>query len=422
MKKIFTIGWKDLLLILHDRGALLLMLGAPFVLTIGLGLVTGAFSNTGSGTGLADIPVVIINEDEGELGSALLDVFNADELADLLEPVTMTDVTEARRMVGDNEIAAVVIIPAGFTDSMIPQDVRSGDVGAPVTIEVYASPARPISASVVNSVVQDFVNRVETAVLSVNVSLTQLVASGVIPLSDMGQLAAIGQEISAQQITAVQTDGVQIIDVQQDTAVADSNNFNPLVYFAPGMAITFLMYTVSLGGGSILKERDDRTLARLLVTPSSSAQIIGGKVLGIFLTGVAQVGVLVGASTLFFSLNWGDPFGVVLLILTVAIAATGWGILLASVCKTPSQVTTYGSALMLIFGLLGGGLVALPRAGFMELIGRITPNSWALDGFIALGQGHTAADIITELIALVIMGVVLFAIAVVFFRRNPVVR
>lgn len=418
MKKILTIGWKDLLLIFRDRGALILMLGAPFVLTIGLGLVSGAFSDTNNGTGLADIPVAIINQDEGELGAALMDVFNADGLADLLEPVAMSDVAEARRMVEDDEIAAAVIIPSGFTDSIIPQNATSEETGDVVAIDVYANPARPISASVVDGVVQDFVNRVETAVLAVNVSLSQLVTSGTLPMSELNQLPAIGQALSAQQIAAVQTDNQQLIEIRQDTATNDSSDFNPLAYFAPGMAITFLMYTVSLGGGRILQERDDRTLARLLVTPSSTTQIIGGKVLGIFFTAVAQVGVLVGASTLFFQLNWGDTLGVIMLILTVAIAATGWGMLLAAFARTPNQVMTYGSALMLTFGVLGGGFIDLPREGLLEWISRITPNAWALDGFVALGQGHTIADITTELLALLIMGALLFAIAITLFRRR----
>ena len=41
MKKILQIGWKDLRVIFRDRAALILMLLAPFAMTIGLGLVTG---------------------------------------------------------------------------------------------------------------------------------------------------------------------------------------------------------------------------------------------------------------------------------------------------------------------------------------------------------------------------------------------
>ena len=51
MKKIINIAWKDLIIIFRDPASLLLMLGAPFLLTLGMGLVTGAFSDSDSSTG-----------------------------------------------------------------------------------------------------------------------------------------------------------------------------------------------------------------------------------------------------------------------------------------------------------------------------------------------------------------------------------
>ena len=49
MKKLFLIGIKDLKLIFRDRAALTFMLLAPFLLTIGMGFVTGRFSGNSSG-------------------------------------------------------------------------------------------------------------------------------------------------------------------------------------------------------------------------------------------------------------------------------------------------------------------------------------------------------------------------------------
>lgn len=416
MKKVWTIGWKDLLVLFHDRGALILMLAAPFVLTVGLGLVTGSFSgNNSTGTGLADIPVAVINEDEGELGQALVDVLTSADLATLLETAVVMDESAARQQVEADELAALVVVPAGFSASVIP-NLATGERETAVAIEIYASPGRPISAGVIESIVQDFVNRANMGLTSIQVTMTQLMMNGLVPIADM---QAVGQEVSQRQIAQMETEGTQIIAIQRETAVTgNENGFNALAYFAPGMAITFLMYTVALGGRSFLDERHKGTLSRLLATPTNSTQVLGGKVLGIYLSGVAQVGVLVLGSTLLFRLYWGNALGVILLILTVAIAATGWGLLLASFAKTPSQVSSVGTALMLIFGILGGGFVNLPREGLLEIVSRITPNAWALDGFITLHTGGTLADIALELIALVIMGLVLFGAAVLLFNRR----
>ena len=85
--------------------------------------------------------------------------------------------------------------------------------------------------------------------------------------------------------------------------------------------------------------------------------MLGGKVLGIFFTGVAQVGILILASSLFFGVKWGDPLGLVVLILVTVFGATGWGMLITALARTPAQVGSVGSALMLIFGILGGSFI-----------------------------------------------------------------
>src|SRR5512147_2776641 len=89
MKKLLLIGIKDLKLIFRDRAALTFMLLAPFLLTIGMGFVTGGFS--GSSGGLSDIPVVIVNLDQEQLGNALVDIFSSEDLADLMEPSVSPD-------------------------------------------------------------------------------------------------------------------------------------------------------------------------------------------------------------------------------------------------------------------------------------------------------------------------------------------
>jgi len=47
------------------------MLLAPFVLTIGLGFVTGRLSNSSS-SGISSIRVILVNRDQAQLGNALV--------------------------------------------------------------------------------------------------------------------------------------------------------------------------------------------------------------------------------------------------------------------------------------------------------------------------------------------------------------
>ena len=407
MKKILLIGWKDLRLAFRDRAALILMLAAPFMLTLGLGLVTGRFS--GSSGGLTSIPLIIVNQDGGRLGNALVDVFQSTDLEELVEPTVSGDAAAARAAVDADETAAAVIIPSGFTDSIF-----ATTTDAVVSIEVYTNPARPTSSGVVEAIVQGFMNQVELGRVNGIVSVTQLIQNGYIQPSEA---ARIGAEIGERAANAGMENALITLQGREDENVAPP--FDVLAFMAPGMALMFLMFTVTNGGRSILAEQTEGTLPRLLVAPVTMAQALAGKALGIFMTGSAQMLILIGGTALLFQIGWGNWTAVIVLVLCAVFGALGWGLLLTVVAKTPSQVANIGSAMMLIFGILGGSftnLQAMPI--WLQYAGRFTPNAWALDGFVALGLGGGFADILLPLGALILMGLVLFALTVFLFLRR----
>ena len=418
MLKTILIGIKDLKLIFRDRAALIFMLLAPFLLTIGMGFVTGRFS--GGSSGLSDIPVVIVNLDNDQLGNALADVFSSEELADLMEPSESSDPEAARQLIDDDQAAAAVIIPEGFTRSIIPSEETTFDESVieseAVQIEVYVNPSRPTSAGVVKAIVDEFISRVEEGRTSGMTTILQLVASGLIA----GENAATEAHTILQNMDETEPAAITLKSSQEG---AEAVEFDILAYMAPGMALLFLMYTVSYGGRSILAERSQGTLPRLLVSPTSAAQVLGGKVLGIFLTGVAQVGILILASSVFFGVKWGDALGVTVLILAAVFGATGWGMLITALARSQAQVGSIGSALMLIFGILGGSFINLDQMpSILRMISKITPNAWGLDGFTTLALGGTLPSLVEPITALLIMGAVLFGIAVILFNRNGIMQ
>jgi ABC-2 type transport system permease protein len=213
------------------------------------------------------------------------------------------------------------------------------------------------------------------------------------------------------------------ITLNTSTSEGEAVEFDVLSYFAPGMALMFLMYTVSYGGRSILAEKAEGTLPRLLVSPTSAMQVLGGKVFGIFLTGAAQMLILIGASSLFFRLNWGNAFGVVLLVFAAVFGATGWGMLITALARTPAQVGNVGSAVMLIFAMLGGSFIQTDNMpAFVQTFGKITPNAWAMDGFTTLALGGTLTPLSTPIVALLTMGILLLLISAVLFGKKNLVQ
>lgn len=412
MKKLFLIGFKDLKLIFRDKAALTFMLLAPFLLTLGLGFVTGAYGSSSS-SGINQIKVIVVNQDDGQLGESLVELFQSEDLAELVAPTLATDPETARAQIDADEAAAAVIIPAGFTDSIIPQDNQAPSEEV-LQIEIYKNPIAPVSAGVIQSIVEEFISRVETGRVGGEVTVTQMLAAGLITPD---QINAIAMEMGQRQATAA--DDQPAITLQAAKSGQEQQAFNPMAYMAPGMALMFLMFTVSNGGRSILSEQARGTLPRLLVSPTNSAQVLIGKIFGIYVTGVMQMLILIVACSLLFGIQWGDPLGMLILVLAAVFGATGWGMLITSLVRTPGQVSSIGMAVMLTFGILGGTFIQTSvMPGWFQWFSKITPNAWGLDGFTILGLGGSLADLGKPLLGLAVMGVALFGLSILLFGRR----
>src|SRR5262249_8076059 len=128
-----------------------------------------------------------------DLGNALEDLFNSQDLADLVEPTASSDPEAARHQVDDDKASAAIIIPEGFTESIIPVEGAMPPALAPgasvdpsyvqpepVQIEVYTNPSRPKGASVIKAIVDEFVSLVEDGRTSGMTSMVQLMSSGLL--------------------------------------------------------------------------------------------------------------------------------------------------------------------------------------------------------------------------------------------------
>ena len=196
-KKLFLIGLKDVKIAFRDRAALILMLLAPFLLTLGLGFVTGRFSG-GSSSGISHIPVILVNQDGKQLGNALVQVFQSKDLNGLVDPTVSSDTSAAYQKVDADQAVAVILIPAGFTESIIPSQGQAAPAKV-VQIELYSNPTAPTSVGVVKTILGPFISQVEVGRVGGQVAVTQLITSGRIS----GQNAqAVGVAMGIRQANA----------------------------------------------------------------------------------------------------------------------------------------------------------------------------------------------------------------------------
>jgi ABC-2 type transport system permease protein len=174
------------------------------------------------------------------------------------------------------------------------------------------------------------------------------------------------------------TERIQVVDVMGE------GKSNPIVsMYAAGIAVMFLLFGATGGGGALLEERENQTLDRLLSTQLSMDQLLLGKWFYMTALGVLQVGVMFLWAQLVFGVDLlGHLDGFVMMTVVTASAASAFGLFLATLCKTRGQLNGLSVILVLSMSALGGSMV--PRYVMSERLqhyGLWTFNAWALDGY-----------------------------------------
>lgn len=434
LSKILNIAWKDLYLTYTDRNLLLIMIATPLALSTIISLAFGGFfTNSGNDVPINDIPVAVVNLDQTVDGvnqgqvfiEALVPEGDPDPdnvLHQLTEAVALDDADAARAGVDTGEYAAAIIVPPDFTESLsISQDKQTI---TPTSVEVYASSASPVSASIVRGITQNFVNQIATGSITVAAVIDELVAR--IPENPAFGLAfaAQGEALSDYFTQAFSFQEMPITIEQQTVTGASALSINPLVLFGSAQAVFFMLFTAMGSANSILEERRDGTLQRMVVSPTPRMTILLGKMVGTFFNCVVQVVLLFVALTLIgslvsgqFQIIWGTNILLIaLVIVAVAFSAAGLGTLVASLVKTAEQGNVIGSVISLAMGAFGGVFFSVDQIPALAPISRLTLVWWGTNAFTKLSLEQT--DVGLNLLVLVVLGVITFGIGVFAFSRR----
>ena len=440
MRKLITLALKEVRLTFRDVGALVTMLVTPLGLTLAM---AAAFGMGGSNT-FADVPVLLLNQDTGKFSNFLSEVFESAEVSDLLAVETVSDEAVARARVDTAEVAALVIIPPDFSQRTLPflataeselgldlttlsqtevealppettqrlaqlyqQDLESER--DPVSIEIYGSPEWQISTTVLKGIVAQALERLNITIQGTTQLLSRLfIQSG-------GESRSLAAAAGGGLTTNVETTE---LPVRLNIVSPSGRPFNWLDYISASMAVFFLMFTVTSGGRTLLAERVAGTLPRLLISPTPALTILWGKMAGTALTGMLQMCLLWGATTL-IGAYWGTPSGVLVAIVLLVLSATGVGALISAWAKTSGQAGALGTAVTLTAAAISGSF--FPRVGmpaWLRSASLILPNAWGIEIFSALQSGQGLSDILPLLGGVLLLTIVYYAAALPGFRRQ----
>ncbi len=356
---------KDVRLLLRDRRALFVLIALPLTFITILGFTTGQlFSQKEKGK---KFRVGVVDEDKSELSEKLIDKVRT---IGALEVSAVSDVHKAREMLADGKIDVLARIGSRYRELV--SKLKVGDVFYAgegklagklrnLDIDVQAGPYLVNAAEIVEALVFAFA--------------VQTIAPEVLESQDKLLALRLRKQVNKDART---DDG----DNLPETSLPAGRARADIVYqfLVPSYTVMFVFFIVNFMGHSLVTERDTGTLARLLIAPLTRSGLMIGKTAPFLIISLGQTALLFLAGKVLFQMSWGvHPWMLLPVMLCTSLAATALGLMVATVVKSESQVSAYGTFLVLILAGISGCL--MPRAWQperMQQVGLATPHAWAL--------------------------------------------
>ncbi len=401
---------KDLQLFLTDRRAIVMGLVAPVAIASFFGSI---FSGSPDAE-RAKIPVAIIDQDRTAVSRGIVDGARGDQYLLVSSPTA----EEARDAVKKGTLAVAVIIPQGFGDAA-GRAFFSGT--SKPELNMMYDPSRSTELGLVRGVLTQYVMQSVSAEMFTGDQGLKLVDDTLASLDSLpveGQQQALRDLLqsarkfysepapaaAAPQAQAGAADapaprrGLSMPYTVKEEAVTSGDNvtYNGYAHSFAGMGIQFLLFSsIDLGVG-ILLERQRGLWKRLRSAPISRLSLLAGKAASGSLIALLTLAVSFAFAMLVFGVRiHGSFIGFLAVALATALMASTFGLLIASLGKTPGGTRGIASLSVLLMVMLGGAWVpSFIFPAWLQQVTVVIPARWAVDGFDAMtwrGLGLQAA-------------------------------
>ena len=390
MRAALVIAAKDLRQKIRDRSAIIISVLAPFVLAALFSMMIPSQDTFHASYAVADL-------DGGSIAKALVDgplAGLADSNVATISTVTSED--EARSRVSGGTVDAAVVIPAGFSAAV--------QAGQPAQLTVIASGGHVLAGQVLRSVLTSFGSQVEAVQLAVT---TVLASTGAQPDP------SLAAELAAQAVALPEP--VALTEARTETKVASSRT-----YYGAAMAVLFVLFAAQFGVVSLLAERRNGTLARMMAAPITARTVLAGKVIVSIVLTVVSMSIMVAGTTLLLGASWGDPFAVAALVVATSLAASGIALLVVGFARTEDQAGSMTAIVAMTLAVLGGSFFQMSQAPEgLATLSALTPHWWFLHGIDELASGGGVALVAPSLA--VLLGIAAITGGIGLWRARRVV-
>ena len=407
--KALSIAWKDLQILVKDRGVILQLFVLPLLFVL---VLSGALGQVGQAKPDTRIPLAVVNLDGGDPALNLIE--SVDKAGGVR--VERYEEAEAMALLKENDIPRVLIVPQGFGDAL-----AAGT--APETLRLISHPEADSRETEAVRLVIDGVAADATLGIQMMAALKQMGdmqaaspgASEAFSTARM-QAQALGQFAQAEVQPLVSISQRQ---PGQSTSSEAGQEMGLSDVAVPGITVLFIFYTAGTVARSIYEEKKIGSFRRLLAAPVGKGSLLLGKMIPNFLVGLVQ-----GAVIFAFGL-WGlrllgltpvsigqAPLAVALVLVLVALCSSAFGLIIAALAHTEGQIGGLSTLILWIMALIGGSLIPLfLLEKFLGPLPKIVPHYWANSALVDLMvRGAAFGDVMVEMVVLLAFTALFFVI------------
>lgn len=382
----------DLKLFFRDWKAVVLLLAMPFLF---ISFFTYALSPYLNKSSFVE-PFVIALVDHEDTAQTRIFARQLSEVA-VFKEILRVDEIKAKELISKNEIAAAVIIPQGFSDS-----IAAGE-NKPVT--VVGNRTLPLQSFIVENLMQSAANLISAAQSAINTIYHYNEKAG---LKDRELEEQYNQSTMKFFLEAVSRN-----EIYSQLDQTPGFSLTPVEYFTSALITVFLMFAGMPAMKMLVTERTMGLTRRLSASPARSWQIILSKFFLSVILSVLQFSIIIALTSLVFKNYWGAPVkNILLLFAGILFAVSAWSIFVSAISRTPASADVIGNLGILLMAVIGGSIYPLSSMpAFVRSLSSLTINRWAMDGFMVLFSGNDGLSVANQVYALLGMGVVLLLLS-----------
>lgn len=423
---------KDARRVCRNPWPILIFLAIPMCLT---GLIGAAFGPKSQSSGLGQIKLAVVDEDDSVIGGFLRSAFSQGEVQEHFAPQVMSR-PEAMALITDNKISAMVVIPEDFTGTFLKGK-------SPPPLELVKNPAQSFHPAIVEELVGVLAEGLSAVSSVFGDELREV--RGLLEDNEGLDFRAMAQLMDQ---TSERMEGVEDFlfpplvsyaattgdgsDGSETSGGADESSSKPaeekkeerpqtqiFAYVLPGMAAMFLLL---IGDGStrdLYKESRFGTLSRYRTMRPGMFMFVLAKIVHSLWVMMLCALILFGGGWLIFGIDWKHPLWLTALVVAFSFCACGFMAFLAALAGTEKRADAMNSLLVFGIAFVGGSMVpvnVLP--GFIrQFVTPVTPNYWFIEGIRRLLNDSVDRLVIYSLLALTAAGVVLVGAAAWRFNQ-----